>query len=218
MSKAIFFDLDGTLLDTAQDFAYAINLLLTDAKKPTVDFNLFRKEVYGESKRMISFAFNLKESHPDFESIRQAFLKTYHQNCTQKTVYFPGMELLIDSLDAKKIPWGIITNKPAWLTIPIVTHFELDKRAVCIISGDTLSKCKPDPLPLLHACENVNVSPADAIYVGDSESDIIAAKNAGMKSIAVTYGYHPPNVDFSSWGADWVMHSAKDILSSLAMN
>src|SRR5437762_1043323 len=123
MSKAIFFDLDGTLLDTAQDFAYAINLLLRDAKKPAVDFTLFRKEVYGESKRMISFAFDLNESHPDFESIRQAFLKTYHQNCTQKTVYFPGMELLIDSLDAKKIPWGIITNKPAWLTTPIVNHF-----------------------------------------------------------------------------------------------
>ena len=215
MAKAVFFDLDGTLLDTAQDFAYSINLLLQDAKKPLVDFNLFRQEVYGESNRMISFAFNLPEKHPDFEMIRKNFLAIYHQNCTKKTVYFPGMELLIDSLDAKKIPWGIITNKPSWLTTPIVNHFELNKRAVCIISGDTLTKCKPDPLPLLHACEKARVSPAQAIYIGDSETDIIAAKNAGMKSIAVTYGYHPPHADFKSWNADMLAQSVDEISSWL---
>lgn len=211
VKKAIFFDLDGTLLDTAQDFAYAINLLLADKKKSAIDFDLFRQEVYGESKKMISFAFNIKETHPAFESIKQVFLETYYKNCTKKTVYFPGMDILIDSLDAKKIPWGIVTNKPSWLTTPIANHFGFDKRAICVISGDTLPTCKPHPEPLLHACKKAMVLPQQAIYIGDNETDIIAAKNAGMRSIAVTYGYHPPNTNFETWNADWIAQSAQEI-------
>lgn len=210
--KGIFFDLDGTLLDTARDFAYAINLLLARDAKPQLNFDLFRKEVYGESKRMISFAFDLHESHPDFEKIRQDFLNTYHHNCVQETVFFPGMDLLLDSLDAKQIPWGIVTSKPTWLTQPIIKHFELDKRAKCIIMGDTLTTVKPDPAPLLLACERAGVNPTSAVYVGDLQTDIIAAKAAGMKSIGVTYGYHPPQTDFNAWGADYIAQSPEAIL------
>lgn len=209
--KAIFFDLDGTLLDTARDFAYAINLLLQREKKPALNFDLFRDVVHGESKRMIAFAFNMSESNPEFEKIRQDFLQTYYQNCTQHTVLFPGMELLLDSLDAKKIPWGIVTSKPTWLTEPILKHFELDKRAACIVMGDTISKIKPDPAPLFYACERTIIAPENAIYVGDLETDIIAAKAAGMKSIGVTYGYHPPKTDFSKWNADFIAHSPTEI-------
>src|SRR3989338_3990158 len=113
--NAVFFDLDGTLLDTARDFAYAINLLLQRENMPALNFDLFRNEVHGESKRMISFAFHIPESNPAFEKIRQDFLHTYRQNSTHHTVFFPGIELLLNSLDDKKIPWGIVTNKPAWL-------------------------------------------------------------------------------------------------------
>lgn len=210
--KAIFFDLDGTLLDTARDFAHSINLLLAQQNKPAIDFNLFRQEVHGESKRMISYAFNIIETHPDFNAIREAFLKTYHQNCTQKTVYFPGMELLLNKLDEKKIPWGIVTNKPTWLTTPIIQYFELDKRAVCIVSGDTVSQSKPHPAPLHFACKSANISPNQGVYVGDNETDIIAAKAAGMKSIGVTFGYHAPKTDFATWNADLIVHSGQDIL------
>jgi len=215
--KAVFLDLDGTLLDTARDFAFVINLLLAQRNKSPVDFDLFLKSVHGESKKMISFAFEMEHTHPDFETIQQAFLKTYHQNCTQKTVFFPGMESFIDALDAKKIPWGIVTNKPTWLTTPIVTHFKLDKRAVCIISGDTIAKSKPDPAPLFLACERALVAPSDAVYIGDNETDIIAAKAAGMKSIGVTFGYHPPQTDFETWQADFIAHSVDDILTWLAI-
>ena len=213
--KAIFFDLDGTLLDTAQDFAYAINLLLAQKNKPPVDFNLFREQVYGESKRMISYAFDLNENDPLFEPIKEDFLKTYHQNCTEKTVFFDGMEKVLDHLDEKKIPWGVITNKPTWLTTPIVKYFKLDKRACCIISGDTLEKCKPDPLPLLHACNLAAVAPTETTYVGDLETDVLTAKNAGASSMIVTYGYHAPGADFSSWGADYIMQSADELIKLL---
>lgn len=212
MTKALFFDLDGTLLDTARDFAYAINLLLARDKKPPLNFDLFRKEVYGESRRMISFAYNIEETHPEFETIRQDFLHAYHQNCTENTVLFPGMAVLLNALDANQIPWGIITNKPTWLAEPIIKHFEFDKRAASIVMGDTLSKVKPDPAPLLFACEKAFVLPENAIYVGDLQTDIIAAKAAGMKSVGVTYGYHPPQTDFTSWNADFIAHSPDQII------
>lgn len=215
--KALFFDLDGTLLDTARDFAYAINLLLARKKKLPLNFDLFRNEVHGESKRMISFAFNMDESHPEFETIRHDFLQTYHQNCTQHTVFFPGMELLLDRLDAKNIPWGIVTSKPTWLTEPVVKHFELDVRAKCIVMGDSLAKIKPDPAPLLHACECAMVKPNNAVYIGDLKTDMIAAKAAGMKSIAVTYGYHPPETDFAEWGADLIVDSPEEIAAWLSL-
>lgn len=210
--QAIFFDLDGTLLDTARDFAYAINLLLTKAEKPLLDFDLFRNELHGESKRMVSFAFNMTEDHPEFDDLRKDFLNTYHANCTQKTVFFPGIETLLDALDAKKIPWGIVTSKPTWLTTPIVEHFGLHKRAISIVMGDTLSTVKPDPAPLLYACQQAGIEPTQAIYVGDLETDVIAAKAAGMKSVGVTHGYHPPETQFSSWQADFIANHPREIL------
>ncbi len=213
MTQAIFFDLDGTLLDTARDFAYAINLMLKKRNKPPINFHTFRKQVYGESKKMVSFAFNIDESHPDFENIRQEFLHTYHQNCATKTVLFPGIELLLDKMDAEKMPWGIVTSKPTWLAQPVLEHFGLHKRATSIVMGDTLSKTKPDPEPLLFACARASVSPAHSIYVGDLETDVIAAKAANMKSIGVTYGYHPPHTDFSRWHADWIVNDAIEILA-----
>lgn len=211
--NAIFFDLDGTLLDTARDFAYAINLLLARDNKPLLNFDLFRQQVYGESKKMISFAFDIDETHHAFESIRQDFLNVYHHNCTKNTVFFDGMPTLLDALDANNIRWGIVTSKPTWLTTPIISHFELDKRAVCIVMGDTVDKMKPDPAPLLYACERAVILPSNAIYVGDMKTDIIAAKAAGMKSIGVSYGYHPNKHDLTTWDADFIAHSPHDILS-----
>ncbi len=211
MTKAIFFDLDGTLLDTARDFAFAINLLLKRMNKPPLNFDLFRKEVHGESKRMISFAFDRQETHPEFEKIREEFLHTYHQNCTKHTIFFPGIELLLNSLDEQGIPWGIVTSKPIWLTEPITKHFGLDQRAACIVMGDTIPKKKPDPAPLVYACERVIIMPKNAVYVGDLQTDIIAAKAAGMKSVAVTYGYHPPATNFFDWDPDLIAQSPEEI-------
>ena len=211
MTQAIFFDLDGTLLDTARDFAYAIDLMLRKRNKSPVNFHDFREQVFGESKKMVSYAFNVDPNDAEFESLRQEFLHTYHQNCAEKTVFFPGMALLLDKLDTENIPWGIVTSKPTWLAEPVLSHFNLDKRAASIVMGDTLSTVKPDPAPLLYACERASISPENAAYVGDLETDVIAAKAAGMKSIGVTYGYHPPRTDFKKWGANHIAKTPGDI-------
>lgn len=215
MTRALFFDLDGTLLDTARDFAYAINLMLAKRSMPPLNFNLFRAQVYGESKKMVSFAFNLHENDPHFEIIRQEFLHTYHQNCAEKTIFFPGMEILLNKLDAENIPWGIVTSKPTWLAQPVLEHFNLDKRAASIVMGDTVKTVKPDPAPLFYACEKAFISPQHAAYVGDLETDIMAAKAAGMKSIGVTYGYHPPHTNFENWNADLIARQPLEIVQWL---
>src|SRR3990167_9871427 len=188
--KTVLFDLDGTLLDTARDFAFCINLLLKQENKPPVNFELFRKQVHGDSKKMVAFAFDILETDSQFECIRKNFLDTYQKNCTQETIFFDGMTILLDQLDAKKIPWGVVTNKPTWLTNPVAKYFGLENRACCIISGDTLPNMKPHPEPLQYACKKIGVKPEHAVFVGDTQTDILAAKAAGTKSIGVTYGYH----------------------------
>lgn len=217
MINSILFDLDGTLLDTARDFAFSINLLLQEQKKALLNFDDFRKEVHGESKKMICFAFQMDESHAEFEIIRDKFLEIYHQHCTHKTIFFPGMELLLNHLDEQNILWGVVTNKPTWLMKPIAKHFGLDKRAAVIVTGDTLLKIKPDPEPLIHACKKMGVLPKNTVYIGDSHTDILAAKAAGMKSIAVTYGYHPPETHFEKWEADFIAHKPEDIIQIVNM-
>lgn len=212
MRQIILFDLDGTLLDTARDFAYAINLMLRDKKRPPLNFDLFREQVHGESTRMIEFAFDIAATHSEFEALRQTFLETYCLNCSKKTVFFDGIPELLATLDEKKMPWGIVTSKPTWIATPVLDYFGLQKRAACVVMGDTLSKKKPDPAPLFYACEQVLIAPQQAIYVGDLQTDIIAAKAAGMKSVAVTYGYHPPETNFSNWNADLIAKTPEEIL------
>lgn len=212
MKTAILFDLDGTLLDTAQDFAFAINQLLVARNKPQLSYDEFRKQVHGESTAMIAFAFDMEETHPEFATLRQRFLETYHQNCTQRTCFFPGITTVLNYLDTQGIPWGIVTNKPSWLTTPVATHFDLHQRAKCIISGDTLLTKKPNPEPLWYACQLIGTLPDDTIYVGDLETDTIAARAAGMKSIAVTYGYHAPLSNPQDWNADCIAQTPLDIV------
>jgi len=212
---AILFDLDGTLLDTARDFAFAINVMRKKRNQPTIPFDVFRQHVHGESSAMVSFAFEMHDTHPEFTALKHEFLITYHQNSTENTCYFPGMAQLLAQLDQQQIPWGIVTNKPGWLMEPITTHFELNQRAQCIVTGDTLSRKKPDPAPLLHACQLAGFEPKNTWYVGDSETDIIAARAAGMRSVAVTYGYHKPTSDPTTWQANFIAQTPLDIVALL---
>lgn len=214
-TQAVLFDLDGTLLDTARDFAFVINLMRTKLKKPVIPFDVFRQYAYGESNLMVSFAFEMSTNHPEFNALKDEFLKMYQQNCTQNTCYFEGMTTLLDYLDNQLIPWGIVTSKPSWLMEPITAHFKFNERAKCIVMGDTLLLKKPDPAPLLHACCLADFSPERTCYIGDSETDVIAARAAGMPSIAVTYGYHKPDSNPRSWHADFVVDGPLDILELL---
>ncbi len=213
--SAIFFDLDGTLLDTAPDLLNACNNILQLHGKAQVNLEDFRTWIHGGSDLMVSKSFNISIQDDDFKDIKSEFIAAYRNQLTHQTHFFEGIEDSLRVLDEDQVPWGIITNKLSSLTIPIVNYFGLDKRSCCIVSGDTLPQCKPHPAPLLHACNLINCPPGNAIYIGDTEVDIQAAKAAGMMSIAVGYGYHEKDNPPLFWKSDFVLDSSKDLPSFL---
>ncbi len=213
--QAVFFDLDGTLLDTALDLAFALNHVLAHHNRAPIDFAEFRYHIYGGSKTIIKAGFDIDETHADYETIRQAFLTAYREHLTEQTTLFPGMPNVLDVLDQRHIPWGIVTNKPDWLTQPLLKHFKLHHRCCCIISGDTVTPRKPHPAPLLAACRYTNCKPHQAVYVGDTLTDVQAANAALMHVIAVSYGYHPKNTSPDTWPADHIIESAYDMIKWL---
>ncbi len=212
---AVFFDLDGTLLDTAPDLYTAMLETLAHFGHESISFKNFRPQVHAGTKGMVLASFSIDETHPDYATIRETFLKRYQQRLTEKTQFFSGIPKVLDYLDTHKIPWGIVTNKPAYLTEPLLKHFKINKRSQCIVSGDTLTNKKPHPEPLLHACQLLQVSPKQAVYVGDTEIDVQATKAAGMIAIAVCYGYHKSDSQPEAWGADYMIESALELLTYL---
>ncbi|OGT26825.1 MAG: hypothetical protein A3I77_07275 [Gammaproteobacteria bacterium RIFCSPLOWO2_02_FULL_42_14] len=215
--EAVLFDLDGTLLDTARDFFSVINELLSEHKKPLAEFSVFRKNMAG-TKDMVEFAFG--KEHPGFDQLHSELEMRYLKNCTKHTCFFDEVESLLDYLDEQKIPWGIVTNKPTSTTQLVVQHFRLHHRTTCIISGDTLPRKKPDPLPLQHACQLLGVPCHEAVYIGDMQTDVEAAKRAGMKSIVFSHGYHPvhPKSWPASHAADHVAEYVTQVIEWLKCN
>lgn len=210
--QAVLFDLDGTLLDTAPDLGYALNQLLINQNIQPLPIDKIRPYAGAGAKGLIKFGFAISETDPTFEGFSQQLLEIYSQCLTQKTHLFPSMNQILDYLEERKIKWGIVTNKPAWLTLPLLKHLNLSTRASCVVSGDTIAKRKPDPAPLLYACQQLGVSAAECIYIGDSEVDVIAGINAGMKTIVALYGYIPSSFVPKAWGATHMINDPKEIL------
>ncbi|MCH9644225.1 MAG: phosphoglycolate phosphatase [Gammaproteobacteria bacterium] len=213
--NTVLFDLDGTLFDTAPDLALAMNATLKQHNREPIEFNKFRQHVSYGSPKMLRHSFGIEPNHPDYHTIREEFLAHYRLNIDSNTQLFPGIQALLDHINQQQLRWGIITNKPTDLTQQLLQHYEFIQTSACIICGDTLKAKKPDPAQLLHACELLNINPQNAIYVGDSESDIIAAKAANMPSIAVSYGYYPHDSHPSQWHADHIADSPEQIISWL---
>ncbi len=213
---AIFFDLDGTLLDTAPDLHQACNEVLARHKMPLVELAEFKNWIHGGADLMVSKGFNISTQDNDFKEIKLDFVRAYKKQSTQKTLLYPGLENLLAFLSDNSVPWGIVTNKQSELTLPILAHFGLEKKSCCVISGDTLPQCKPDPAPLLYACQLTKCLPEQAIYIGDTEVDIQAAKAAGMMSIAVGYGYHIKENPPLSWKPDYVMDTSEKLATFLS--
>ena len=213
--KHILFDLDGTLADTAPDMAFALNKLRQQRGKPPLEFDKIRPVVSLGGAAMIKLAFNLTVDDTEFEALRKNFLEIYSQNIFRNTRLFPGMDHVLDTLEANNCQWGIVTNKPGWLTGPLLEAMELDNRASCVISGDTLPYNKPRPEPLLHACSLMDCSPGDTVYIGDARRDIEAGKNAGMSTIIARYGYIENGEVPDTWGADVIIDTPLEILEWL---
>jgi 2-phosphoglycolate phosphatase len=210
--NAILFDLDGTLLDTARDLGNALNQILSGLERPTVAYEVYRNIASDGAKGMLELGFKEDLKEYDFATLRQQFLDYYENNICVDTAYFVGVEDLLLALNQKNIPWGIVTNKPEFLTLQLVTSFPLLQNCGVIISGDTLNKRKPHPLPLLHAEEKLALTSPNTWYIGDAERDIQAANSANMHSVIAQYGYISDIQQTKSWNADLSIHSPSELL------
>ena len=211
--RCILFDLDGTLVDTAPDLANALNRTLVNHGRQPLTFDAIRPSVSLGGVAMIKLGFNLDESDPDFTPLRNEFLAIYRDNLSHHSRLFPGMKQVLAGLDEMKASWGIVTNKPGWLTNPLMEALHLDTRTDCIVSGDTLEQRKPHPAQLFHACELLQRVPAETLYVGDARRDIEAGVNAGMTTLVATYGYIDTNENPENWGADGMIDSPEEIMA-----
>lgn len=213
--RAVLFDLDGTLLDTAPDFASVVNRMLAEAGREALPYTAIRGAVSNGSRALVELAFALVEGEPGFSAHRERLLSLYAANLAVDTVPFPGMDGLIRSLAARGLAWGVVTNKPAWLAEPLLARMPFAPAAGVLVCPEHVRRTKPDPEPLLLACERIGCAPSDAIYVGDHLRDIEAGRAAGMRTVAAAYGYLGPGESAADWGADHVVDSVEELARCL---
>jgi phosphoglycolate phosphatase len=211
----VLFDLDGTLADTAPDMARALNLQLARHGRPALPFEAIRPHVSHGARAMMRIGFALEAGDADYPALRQEYLDIYRENLALETAPFPGMPELLAALESRGAPWGIVTNKPAWLTDPLMGALGLAERAACIVSGDTAARPKPHPDPVLHACALIGVRPRDCWTVGDAQRDIAAGRAAGTGTLAALFGYLAEGDDPACWGADGLIGAPLEVLDWL---
>jgi N-acetyl-D-muramate 6-phosphate phosphatase len=218
MSKLLLLDLDGTFADTAPDLANALNRTLELHGRPTLSLDRIKPAVSNGSFALIRMGVGIEPDDSRFEPLRQDLLGFYMDNICLHTTLFPGMEELINQLDENRIPWGIVTNKPEWLTNPLMKQLGMASRAACIVSGDTTAHSKPHPEPILHACRVAgNYDPADCIFVGDAKKDIEAGNSAGTTTLVAMFGYIAPDDRPEDWDADGCIDHPSQILDWLRL-
>lgn len=210
--KGIFFDLDGTLADTAPDLVAAANQLLVARNLPPMQYEVLRPRASAGARGLIKGAFGIDTDHPDFIPLRDEFFSNYEKALIVNSIIFDGIDHLLDQLDGAKLPWGIVTNKSERFTNPLTELMGLRQRAASTVSGDTTPHSKPHPEPILHAARLANIDPTKSVYVGDDIRDIMAGKAAGMKTIAAAYGYCGCEEPPEAWGADYLVYHPKELL------
>lgn len=221
MLKAVLFDLDGTLLDTAADFTTVLNSMLAARDLPLQNYEAVRQNVSNGARAVIKLGFSQDENTPGFAELLTEFLDHYADNLADHTTLFPGMAKVLEDLECWGLKWGVVTNKPARFTLPLLAALNLDKRCGPAICPDHVSRRKPDPEPLLLACEQLDIEPEQAIYVGDHVRDIEAGRAAAMPTIACRYGYISSDEDIASWQADYIVDQPAelaDIVAALLAN
>ncbi len=210
--QAVLFDLDGTLADTAGDLAGALNRLRAQQGLQPQPLELLRPWASAGARGLLAAGMDIHPDHPDYESYRLGFLDAYMGCLAETTCLFDGMEAVLQDIESRGLKWGVVTNKPHRFTLPVMAGLGLTSRAGVIISGDTTAHAKPHPLPLLTACEQLGVSPAATLYVGDDLRDIQAAKAAHMPSAAAAWGYLGHGTDIRVWEADVIAANPIDLI------
>jgi len=214
--RAVLFDLDGTLLDTAPDFVVVVNKLLAENQRPALPEEKIRATVSNGSKALVKMAFALEESDPGFELLRQRLLEIYLGHHSVFTRPFPGINELIGKLSDRNIAWGIATNKPAAYTLPLMTDMNMQPPPASIICPDHVSRPKPDPESLFLASKQLDCNPDEIIFIGDHKRDIDCGKAAGSLTIAAAYGYVDEGEDILDWSADHIVNHADEIWPIIA--
>lgn len=209
--KAVLFDLDGTLLDTANDLGAALNFVLSKYKQAKVTPEFFRPIASDGAKGLLELGFGEQITKFDYEKLRLEFLDYYQKNIAVHTLVYPGVEQLLQKLNQHNIPWGVVTNKPIGLTKELLPFFDIFSQCKTVIGGDSLAQRKPHPAPLLKACLDLNIKADECIYVGDAPRDIEAGNAANMYTIIAQWGYIIDINNCLTWQADKIANSPEEI-------
>lgn len=215
MFEAVFFDLDGTLADTAPDLAAALNHLRREDGLPDLPLELLRPVASNGVRGLLGVGVSLAPGDPLYDDYARRFLDRYRAALCVATRLFDGVPSLLDALEERDIPWGVVTNKQQRYTLPLLGQLGLAHRAACIVSGDSTPHPKPHPDPLLLACTTIDREPAACLYVGDDLRDVQAGRAAGMATVAALYGYLGNAEPVSEWGADHRIERPEDLLAVL---
>lgn len=213
--KGVLFDLDGTLLDTAPDMIHALNLVLSKYDFPAVDLGAARSSVSYGAVALLEFGFGAEWRKFDEGRLRQEYLQTYADNIYKDTSIFSGFKELQDTLHQNNITWGIVTNKPAYLTVSLIEKITGLEESQCLIAADTMPTRKPHASPLLLGAAYLGVAPKHCAYIGDCVRDIQAANYANMFSVAAAYGYIREDDNHKNWGADAHIDSLPELIELL---
>ncbi|MBV8249968.1 MAG: HAD-IA family hydrolase [Comamonas sp.] len=213
--KAVLFDLDGTLIDSAPDLGAAADKMRIDRGMPSLPLNAYRHMAGAGARGMLGIAFGMTPDSMGFAEMREEFFRNYEQCMTHRTYAFDGVSDLINTLESASLAWGVVTNKSMRFTDPLTRQMPLFANAAAVVSGDSTPHSKPHPAPLLEAARRMQVAPEHCIYVGDDERDIQAGLAAGMKTVAARYGYLGSKADTSHWGADAHINSPIELLKLL---
>ena len=212
MLKAVLFDLDGTLFDTAVDFTAVLNAMLSERELAPQSYDEVRKRVSDGARAVVSLGFQQQEGEAGFQALLDEFLDRYLVQLAVSTTLFPGMSEVLTHIESLGMKWGIVTNKPARFTEPLLAAMDLDQRCATAICPDHVTNRKPHPEPIYLACKEINCLPAHTIYVGDHRRDIDAGRNASMRTVACAYGYVSAGDSAESWAADYLVTQALDLI------
>lgn len=217
--EAVFFDLDGTLVDTAPDFVVLLNRMLREAGRPELDADRIRRQVSNGAGALVTLGFGMERGEPGFDDHLQELLTLYADHLDVETRLFPGMAEVLEQLREQRIPWGVVTNKPERFTRGILEGLGLMPSVSAIVCPDHVTLRKPDPEPMLLACHQAGVSdPEHCIYVGDHIRDVEAGRRAGMTTVACSFGYIAEDDDPREWGADYLIGHALELVPLIAQH
>ena len=214
--QAVLFDLDGTLIDSAPDLGAAVDKMRIARGLSSLPLSYYRPMAGAGASGMIGLAFGHTPEHPEYDAMKEEFFQNYEACMTERTFAFDGVAALIETLVARQLPWGVVTNKSKRFTEPLTQGMPLFASASVVISGDTTPHAKPHPAPLLEAAKRLNIDPARCVYVGDDERDIVAGHAAAMKTVAATYGYLGSQTDVQSWQAHAQIDAPHKLLNFLS--